>query len=119
MKRVWQGGFTLMLVVMSWMCQAGTLSDDMEIAQLKQKVNTLQQDVALLRQEVLQLKNLLLSQRGGNATHQWGCYLDDIRAGGVYGTGNSEAEAKGKTLAQCHKKGGVCWESSLKCSLGN
>lgn len=50
------------------------------------------------------------------AAKQWGCYMDDISAGGVYGVGATEAEAKGRALEQCEMKKGTCFEVKLKCT---
>ena len=93
-------------------------------------IHQLQHDVRVLKREVHRLQDIIASGEydnrteihiGGHDHHdstkgQWGCYLDDVSAGGVYGTGRSEAEAKGKTLATCKSKGGACFENLLKCS---
>ena len=90
-------------------------------------IQQLQHDVRILKREVHRLQDIVDSGDYDNRPQihidhhdktkgQWGCYLDDVSAGGVFGTGRSEAEAKGKTLASCKSKGGACFENLLKCS---
>ncbi len=94
---------------------------DAEIQQLKR-------DVRILKREVRHLQEAASNGNydshptihfGDSTKGQWGCYLDDVSAGGVYGTGRSEAEARGKALAACNKKGGACFDNQLKCSRSN
>lgn len=90
---------------------------DLRIEQLQQQVSQLKHKLHQLKQ---QSNNTTERQRNdiniNSARTQWGCYLDDINAGGIYGTGSTEAEAKGKTLAKCQQKKGACFEMNLKCS---
>ncbi|MBM7071212.1 hypothetical protein JQC92_04035 [Shewanella sp. 202IG2-18] len=89
------------------------------------EVQKLRHEVRMLKKEVRHLKSVIANgsyDRGSNiqiddgTKGQWGCYLDDITAGGVYGTGRTEAEARGKTLAACNKKGGACFDMNVKCN---
>ena len=89
------------------------------------EIQHLKRDVRILKKEVRRLQNIVengdYNRRpqihvGDGNKGQWGCYLDDVSAGGVYGTGRSEAEARGKALAACNKKGGACFDNQLKCS---
>ncbi len=118
-----------LLMVISAVCCALPLTarahdvNDADIQQLKH-------DVRILKREVRRLQDIVSGGDYGNRTDihidadkrpdntkgQWGCYLNDPIAGGVYGTGRSEAEARGKTLATCKSKGGACFENLLKCS---
>ncbi|WP_221274654.1 hypothetical protein [Thaumasiovibrio subtropicus] len=91
----------------------------------------LKQEVRLLRSDIAQLERLmveLIAKQGtiinlpgrpgkdDSRDNIWGCYIDDLNAGGVFGTGRTEAEAKGKTLAKCKEKGGICFTTRLECS---
>ena len=73
-----------------------------------------------LRREVQQLKKRVRDLEE-NAFHvstskRWGCYLDDMSAGGLYGTGYTQAEAKGMVLEKCNDRNGVCFETRVKCN---
>ncbi|MCG7498109.1 hypothetical protein MHO82_14660 [Vibrio sp. Of7-15] len=89
--------------------------DTYAMQELKQEVRELRKDIARLEKLVIRLSNNRNDGKRINGD-AWGCYLKDLNAGGVYGTGRTEAEAKGKTLERCESKGGICWESNLKCS---
>ncbi|WP_330924423.1 hypothetical protein [Candidatus Sororendozoicomonas aggregata] len=93
-------------------------TNDQEIQQIKQEVERLKDEIGSLKQ---QLNQPTESTRNLNINHdanrtQWGCYLDDVKAGSFYGTGSSEAEARGKTLQKCSDRGGACFEVEVKCS---
>ncbi|HFD4029310.1 TPA: hypothetical protein ACF3XQ_004464 [Vibrio parahaemolyticus] len=89
----------------------------------KEELSALKNEVRMLRKEIQKLELMIVKLSHsiddnvlpGNQGNSWGCYLDDIKAGGVYGTGLTEAEAKGKALEKCNAKGGVCFTSSLSC----
>ncbi|QUM77449.1 hypothetical protein HWV00_15160 [Moritella sp. 24] len=112
--------FVLAVVVLLSFGQASASEryDDIELYQLKKEVRMLRDDIQRL--EVLILRSSKKTDKddviADTKSGAWGCYIKDLRAGGVYGTGQTEAEAKGKTLEKCEQKGGVCWESNLKCS---
>ncbi|OZG74054.1 hypothetical protein BTA51_09795 [Hahella sp. CCB-MM4] len=90
----------------------------------QQELRELRREVQLLRRDIARLENLVIEMHDANQpppvdvnlNNRWGCYINDIRAGGVYGVGATEAEAKGVTLEKCSNKGGACFESNLKCS---
>ncbi|MBE8167852.1 MAG: hypothetical protein HAW66_05765 [Shewanella sp.] len=111
---------TLVVLFFSTTIFAHPKNTDSEIHQLRQEVKQ-------LHKQVRRLKAVIASHSFGrsedvhqnNNRKQWGCYLDDITAGGVYGTGRSEAEARGKTLEKCKDKSGVCFDNLLKCSQAN
>ncbi|MGF1726433.1 hypothetical protein [Photobacterium nomapromontoriensis] len=92
-------------------------SDDRVIYELKKEVRMLRKDIQRL--EVLILKLSMSDSIGNVNDNAWGCYLNDLNAGGVYGTGRTEAEAKGKTLEKCKRKDGMCFETQLECSVDN
>lgn len=75
----------------------------------------------MLRLETLMLevKNavLALSVSRAGASTWWECSMDDLTVGGVYGSGATEGEARGKTLKNCNLKKGSCWEHSLECGV--
>ncbi|WP_144392905.1 hypothetical protein [Pleionea sediminis] len=85
---------------------------------LKKEIKELRADVRRLEGLILNLMDMVEHKPRHDRGHkkQWACYMNDMRAGGIYGTGSSEAEAKGKTLQSCTKNGGVCFSSDLKCS---
>lgn len=95
---------------------AHDVCDSFAMQDLKQEVRQLRKDISRLEKLVLTLSNDRDSGKSRNGD-AWGCYLKDLNAGGVYGTGRTEAEAKGKTLERCESKGGICWETQLKCSF--
>ncbi|MDD1783610.1 SlyX family protein [Enterovibrio sp. ZSDZ35] len=82
--------------------------------------HALRQEIRELQREVRQLKKRVsaLEREAGNSgnSKRWGCYLDDLKAGGLYGTGFTKAEAKGRVLEKCADKEGTCFESRVKCS---
>ncbi|RXJ74311.1 hypothetical protein CS022_04475 [Veronia nyctiphanis] len=89
-----------------------------EIFSLRQELQLLRSDILRLESKVHELEKQMKNRdkAGHKNSNKWGCYLDDLSAGGVYGTGRTEMEAKGKTLATCKEKGGTCFEMNLKCS---
>ncbi|KXF82624.1 FtsB family cell division protein [Enterovibrio coralii] len=80
---------------------------------VRQEIRELQRQVKQLERRVRQLER---EQGDSSISSRWGCYLDDLRAGGIYGTGYTKAEAKGRVLEKCAEKDGTCFESSVKCS---
>lgn len=92
-------------------------SDARVLHELKNEVRLLRKDIQRL--EVLILKLSMTGSAGDDNDNAWGCYLNDLNAGGVYGTGRTEAEAKGKTLEKCERKEGMCFETQLTCSVDN
>ncbi|RLV60584.1 hypothetical protein D5018_06450 [Parashewanella curva] len=94
---------------------------DQQIEQLKQEVKSLKHQLRKLKQGLNQPTDstqTLNINRNANRT-QWGCYLDDVKAGNFYGTGSTEAEARGKALQKCSAKGGACFDIDVKCSQSN
>lgn len=89
-----------------------------------EELRSLREEVSLLRRDIARLEELILLGQADDFTRHghrksrgiWGCFMDDISAGGVYGTGTTEAEAKGKAMQDCKSKGGSCWENKLVCS---
>lgn len=84
----------------------------MSNAEVREEIRELKREIYYLKQRVSELEG----KSRPSSTKKWGCYLDDITAGGVYGTGNTQAEAKGKVLEKCNDKGGVCFEMSVECN---
>ncbi|MFT6984276.1 MAG: hypothetical protein ACJAT7_000062 [Psychromonas sp.] len=97
---------------------ANEICNETAVHDLKDEVRMLRKDVQRLEILILKLSHTVtdsaLSEDGNDV---WGCYIKDIRAGGIYGTGRTEAEAKGKTLEKCTLENGVCFESGLNCSF--
>ncbi len=87
-----------------------------ELRELRREVELLRRDIARLENLVIQMHDSNPPPVDTNLNNRWGCYINDIRAGGIYGVGATEAEAKGVTLEKCSNKGGACFESNLKCS---
>ncbi|AJQ96225.1 hypothetical protein [Gynuella sunshinyii] len=97
--------------------------DNRDIRELQIEVKMLRQDVQKLEALILQMQRTLntladdgSSSNNNNHDNQWGCYMNDLRAGGIYATGRTEAEARGKALASCTEKKGTCWDDHLKCT---
>ena len=87
------------------------------------ELDEIRHELRLLRSDMARMERLLLesaaypsAESGAVPESVWGCYMKDVKAGGVYGTGLTEAEAKGRTLEQCERKDGSCFESDLKCT---
>ncbi|WP_428240089.1 hypothetical protein [Gynuella sp.] len=101
-------------------------SDSRDVRELQIEVKMLRQDVQKLEALILKMQrtlNTLAEDSNGNNSgnssnddNKWGCYMNDIRAGGIYATGRTEAEARGKALASCTDKRGTCWDDNLKCT---
>ncbi|QUM81632.1 hypothetical protein HWV01_15760 [Moritella sp. 5] len=103
---------------------ASEVSDAAAFKDLKKEVRMLRKDIRRLETLIIRLSDKIDDDEDDTIptpTNKdvWGCYIKDITAGAVYGTGRTEAEAKGKALEKCELKGGACWESNLKCSSDN
>jgi len=98
-----------------------SVSDDTR--SLTQEVIALKVEIKMLREEIIRLGTLVESARQNDKHHgasaqraKWGCYINDIEAGGVYGVGHTMAEAKGQVLKKCSEKEGACFESNITCT---
>ena len=83
-----------------------------------ERIDQLEKEIRLLHVQLDHITLLLGERNPQNSTNRdkWGCYVTDIDAT-FYGTGNTEAEARGKALHECKKQVGVgCFEQNLKCS---
>lgn len=74
-----------------------------------------------LRAEIAQLREeiRLLPQRINHSSSnapKWGCYMKDMRAGGISGSGFTKSEAKGVVLEKCAAREGVCFTNDVTCS---
>ncbi|CAH0533440.1 hypothetical protein VST7929_01308 [Vibrio stylophorae] len=89
-------------------------------AQQSAEIRALRAEVKQLRREVRRLERIVLNGQSlddeDSRSNVWGCYLNDLNAGGIYGTGRTRAEAKGKTLEKCSKKEGLCFDHQIQCS---
>ena len=104
------------LLVVAFACaDSAYASDDKEIKAL---ILDLKTEVRMLREEVRMLSRKIDGGRSGrHGDHfKWGCYINDIKAGGISGVGSTKAEAIGKVLEECTAKKGACFESNIKCS---
>ncbi|WP_020404963.1 hypothetical protein [Hahella ganghwensis] len=116
---------TSILVSAAILFSASTMSDAEEYRRYgkEQELRELRKEVRLLRADIARLEDLIIEMHEArqppvdvSLNNRWGCYMNDVRAGGIYGVGATEAEAKGVTLEKCSNKGGACFESDLKCS---
>jgi uncharacterized protein YlxW (UPF0749 family) len=113
---------TLVLVMMVLLsfgkANASENSDASALKDIKKQVRILKKDIRKLETLIIKLSDKIDDDRHTESKKEdvWGCYIKDISAGTVHGTGSTEAEAKGKALEKCESKGGACWESKLKCS---
>lgn len=79
-------------------------------------------ELVALRMEVQHLRMLMAGEGSGAipapdyVSNKWGCYLDDLSAGGLYSTGATEGEAKGRLLEKCKQKDGSCWAHKVVCT---
>ena len=85
---------------------------------VKKELRMLRKDIRRLESIIMDLVETIEDGNGSNRSDsdKWGCYLDDLTAGGLYATGRTQAEAKGKVLQHCSDKKGSCWESKVKCN---
>ena len=107
--------------------------DKKEIRQLHKDVNALHNDVRKLEALIVQMQDTLDAyqktldtykeasshdqpHKERDADNKWACFMNDLSAGGIVGTGRTEAEAKGRALESCTQKRGTCWEQKLQCS---
>ena len=101
--------------------------DEYELRQLRDEVKELRSDVHRLQQLMVQMQDTLnaykaeLSQANNRKkddedTSKWACFMNDLTAGGIVGTGRTEAEARGRALESCSMKHGSCWEHKLQCN---
>ena len=70
-----------------------------------ERIGQLENEIRLLQMQLDRI-TLLLSERNprdAKIRDKWGCYVTDID-GTFYGAGNTEAEARGKTLHECEKQ---------------
>lgn len=88
-----------------------------ELRQLKLEIRALRRDIQRLEER------LIFSERAANeASHpeyddkKWGCFMQDLSAGGLFSTGSTKAEAKGRLLERCTQKKGACFEKKVECS---
>lgn len=85
-----------------------------ELRELRSEVRALRRDVARLEER------FTATQWGMNEDmfddKKWGCFMQDIKAGGLVATGSTQAEAKGLLLERCSEKGGACFASNVECS---
>ncbi|WP_444894434.1 hypothetical protein ACJJIW_13560 [Microbulbifer sp. JMSA004] len=94
-----------------------------------ESVRDLEKEVVRLRKNVHQLQDLILELQATIEAQphivqsapvaerpKWVCYMKDARAGGMHANGFSRVEAKGKLLETCTQRGGICFESGIKCS---
>lgn len=109
----------LILCTLSAASYSHQTDDQQDINELKREVLSLKTNLLRLETLMLDTKNAVLasSMTKPSPRIQWGCYMDDISAGGVYGSGATEAEAKGKTMESCHQKDGSCWEKKMECTV--
>ncbi|WP_419536860.1 hypothetical protein [Endozoicomonas sp.] len=84
-----------------------------EIGMLRKEIQQLSKKVRYLERRVIALEGI---DDTGNSNMQWGCYLNDIRAGGLFSHAATEAEARGKVLSQCTSKKGACFDNQITCS---
>lgn len=88
------------------------------VTQLEARVNQLEQKVLALQYS--QSRSTQVIEYQPRASGQvWGCYLDDLTVGGLYSTGMTQAEAKGRILQKCKQQGGTCFESRVTCNQSN
>ncbi len=91
------------------------------------EIKQLQREIHQLRQQLWQLESRLmrLSEQDSFRPVQppqvkpltWGCYLHSTFKGTFFASANTEAEAIGRVLQQCQKKGAhFCKPESVKCS---
>ncbi|MFD2176606.1 hypothetical protein [Veronia pacifica] len=114
MKKLFVTGLTLLSLSLPALAHADDNSE--EIRSLRQEVQMLRSDILRLEDKIYEMNKKLNSKGKSDKSDNWGCYIDDLSAGAVYGTGRTEMEAKGKTLAKCKEKGGACFSSNLQCS---
>ncbi|AWF80702.1 hypothetical protein BTJ40_07665 [Microbulbifer sp. A4B17] len=86
-----------------------------EVVRLRKNVHQLQ-DLILELQASIEAQSQLVQPLPVNERPKWACYMKDARAGGMHSNGFSRVEAKGKLLEICSQRGGVCFESGIKCS---
>ncbi|KEI71091.1 hypothetical protein [Endozoicomonas elysicola] len=86
--------------------------DTPEVQELRKEVQQLRKEVRRLEKRVMALE----PDTPKGHSMQWGCYLNDIRAGGLFAHAATEAEARGKVLNQCSNKNGACFEQQITCS---
>ncbi|WP_419834431.1 hypothetical protein [Endozoicomonas atrinae] len=84
-----------------------------EIRNLQKEIQQLRKDIRRLERRVMALEDT--DSYGDNNT-RWGCYMNDIRAGGLFSHAATEAEARGKILSQCTSKKGACFDNQITCS---
>ncbi|WP_444930406.1 hypothetical protein ACJJIF_01020 [Microbulbifer sp. SSSA002] len=86
-----------------------------EVARLRKNIHQLQ-DVILELQASIEAQSQVVQPLPVVERPKWTCYMKDARAGGIHVNGFSRIEAKGKLLETCTQRGGVCFESGIKCS---
>ena len=86
--------------------------DTPEVQELRKEVQPLRKEIRRLEKRVMVLEP---DTSKGNSM-QWGCYLNDIRAGGLFAPAATEAETRGKILNQCSNKNGACFTQQITCS---
>ena len=84
---------------------------------IENKIENLAGEIKLLRNEVKGLSLLLERLSVNDVTpNKWGCHMD-VLGGAYYGTGDTKAEAKGKTLHSCKKQQKTgCFENKVECA---
>lgn len=85
------------------------------------EIRALTLEVRALRRDIARLEEKITAASWGaheppHNNKKWGCFMQDIRAGGLSATGSTRAEAMGLLLERCSEKGGACFESSARCS---
>ncbi len=108
------------LLLLAMLFSSFGYSHNIDSSELKNEVKQLRIDIKRLEQRIIDLQLSLSNDSthsGSKAT--WGCYIDDITAGGIYSNARTEAEAKGKALHKCNLKNGACWENKVKCSVSD
>ncbi|MDD4964336.1 MAG: hypothetical protein PHI11_10520 [Gallionella sp.] len=81
------------------------------LEEVESELHEMRIEIQMLKQEVASFR------RGEKAGKKWGCYIHTDRT--YYGTGYSEAEAKGEAMARCEAGGYACFSSGLTCSKGD
>lgn len=85
-----------------------------ELRELKSEVRALRRDIARLEQSFA--AGQWRSDETSLHDKKWGCFMQDLKAGGLVATGSTEAEAKGRLLERCTERNGSCFARNMECS---
>ena len=105
----------LVVLALTFISAPTFASQDMK---LKQSLNDIKKELREIRAEIRDIRRYLEDHHDNKESEnsKWGCYIKDISAGGISGTGYTKAEAIGAVLEKCTKLHGACFENNIKCS---